>query len=447
MLTVQFGQCGNQVGQTLFSSIASDLYSSSTGVSSKLNSDYVQHGFDKWFKGVSKSGKHLARAVLVDTEQKVINKLCNRNEAATTWGYSSQNIVCQAGGGSANNWGYGYSVKGHQLGSAALEAVRQEIEKMDSVEGILAILSSAGGTGSGVGSYVMEKIRDELPTKTVASAIVLPYASGEVGTQNYNTLLTLAKFVEVTDILLMFENDQIHGVCESLMKIQNANFSDLNNIIAQKLASVLQPVSGTNNVLTSIVHRITPHPQYKIAAIKTSPLVIPSLLQHSGGYKWLPIVRHLKQMLRSPALDLELIDMETRAPSISATSRTTFSYSKSVSNMLITRGSSGDDDPAVDTELTDCKLYVDWVPKVQRISRSHQSRRILGKDKFAALVTNNSLLYRPVDYVVEKAWNCYVHSAFLHQYKQYGVGEDEFLHAFAKVENVVKAYKELNGVE
>lgn len=447
MLTLQFGQCGNQVGHSLFSSITSDLYATNTGVSVKSNSEYVQFGFDTWFEGLSKKSEHFARAVLIDTEQKVIKKICTRDKNPFTWTYSPQNILCQAGGGSANNWGYGYYTKGSELNEAAIDAVRKEVEKVDSFQGILSILSSAGGTGSGVGSYIMEKLRDEYPTKTFTSVIILPYASGEVGTQNYNSLLTLAKFIEITDMVLVFENDQLHSICENLMKIQNTGSDDLNQIIGHKLAAVFQPVYGTTNILSSLTYQITPHPQYKIASIKASPLTLPSTPLYNESYKWLPIFRHLKQMLRAPAFDMELIDMETKMPSRSTPSRTAFIYSKSVSNMLITRGPAVNDDPVATAELNDEKLYVDWVPRTQQFSQLHQPRRLLSKDKFATLVTNNSQLCRPIDAIVEKAWNNYVHSAFLHQYMEHGVGEDDFLQAFAKVENVVKVYQQLNGHE
>ncbi|XP_043585555.1 tubulin delta chain-like [Bombus pyrosoma] len=70
MLTIQFGQCGNQLGHTLFSEVSSDLECANTGVSYKANYQYSEDTFNKWFNGISKSNERLARAVLVDTEQK-----------------------------------------------------------------------------------------------------------------------------------------------------------------------------------------------------------------------------------------------------------------------------------------------------------------------------------------------------------------------------------------
>jgi tubulin delta len=64
-------------------------------------------------------------------------------------------------------------------------------------------------------------------------------------------------------------------------------------------------------------------------------------------------------------------------------------------------------------------------------------------DKFISLATNNSLIHYSFSSVVEKAWKTYIHKAHLHQYRKFGVGEEDFLESFAKMESVVKSYGEL----
>lgn len=44
-----------------------------------------------------------------------------------------------------------------------LEMVQGEVEKCDRLEGFLSLLSLAGGTGSGVGAFVTEILREEFP--------------------------------------------------------------------------------------------------------------------------------------------------------------------------------------------------------------------------------------------------------------------------------------------
>jgi len=67
VVTVQIGQCGNQIGSQFFSTVASDLKSSPNA---RLFSDYEDECVDRFFS-VDERGKWTARAVMVDTEPKV----------------------------------------------------------------------------------------------------------------------------------------------------------------------------------------------------------------------------------------------------------------------------------------------------------------------------------------------------------------------------------------
>ena len=441
MLTIQFGQCGNQLGHNLFSLLSSDVDSRDKTLPRELNYRYSESAFEKWFEGITKEGKRLARAILIDTEQKVVKKICK--QANSKWTYRSQNLICQAGGGAANNWAYGYLIKGPQLKEETLEAVRLEAERADRLEGILLLLSSAGGTGSGVGSHFVELLREEFPTKTLIGSTILPFASGEVGTQNYNTLLTLAKFSEMCDADLLFENEQIHSICTSVLKNFEAKLGDINEIISRKLSAVFQPVEKYVNA-SALVSLIAPHPSYKLASVKSVPYIASNCTAYESSYKWHSHIHHLKQTLRVRTLNYELGDAETKKLSHASSDRSSYKYCKSVSNILITRGTSLTNDPLICDEFKTRDLYVNWISEADRFTHFNQERRLLNQEKFAALVTNNSQIHRPLNLIVDKAWKMYTHAAFLHQYKKFGLEEDDFLNSFAKVENVVKTYKELD---
>lgn len=436
MLTIQFGQCGNQLGYSLFKQLSADLDAKNTGITKKENSAYVEQSFEKWFNGINRDGKHLARAVLVDTEHKVINKICN--DTSDQWTYRSRNSICKSGGGSANNWAYGCLVKGPQLKEEILETTRKEIERTDCFDGILMLLSSAGGTGSGVGSYTADLLRNEFPNKSIVGSIVLPFSSGEVGVQNYNTMLTLARFSESVDLSLIFQNEKIHSICTKLLKNTETKLIDMNEVISRKLCATFQPVNDSwcnTNYLTSTV---ACHPNYKLATIKSAPFIPPSSRQYETFNSWGVYVQDLKQGLGNlPTIDTGLKN------SSRSTSVKPYSYCKSVSNVLISRGKISELDSMNTDDLANENLYVDWTASSDQLTHLSQQRRLLNQEKFLALVTNNSQIHHSLDDIVNKAWTTYTHSAFLHQYKKFGLEEDDFLEAFAKMENVIKNYKSL----
>lgn len=59
--------------------------------------------------------------------------------------------------------------------------------------------------------------------------------------QNYNWVLTLAHLQQLSDALLVHQNDTLHQVCARLLRLQHISFSHLNRVVAQQLAGVLQP--------------------------------------------------------------------------------------------------------------------------------------------------------------------------------------------------------------
>ena len=54
-----------------------------------------------------------------------------------------------------NNWAKGYYIEGAQLLDSVLDAVRREAEQCDHLQGFQVIHSLGGGTGSGLGTLLV----------------------------------------------------------------------------------------------------------------------------------------------------------------------------------------------------------------------------------------------------------------------------------------------------
>jgi Tubulin/FtsZ family, GTPase domain len=70
LVTLQLGQCGNQIGGQFFTTLADDIRFGPNGRSSHVDHSYDETCIDRFFS-VDSSGKWIARAVMVDMEQKV----------------------------------------------------------------------------------------------------------------------------------------------------------------------------------------------------------------------------------------------------------------------------------------------------------------------------------------------------------------------------------------
>ena len=60
--------------------------------------------------------------------------------------------------------------------------------------------SIAGGTGSGLGSYILERMNDRFPKKLIQTYSVFPDAQqGDVVVHPYNSLLAMRRLTECAD--------------------------------------------------------------------------------------------------------------------------------------------------------------------------------------------------------------------------------------------------------
>lgn len=121
MITIQVGQCGNQIGEKLFETLAKDLQdplSIRTAANRfkpqqtqqsdiDINESYVQETKERFFtESAVNSTLLMPRAVLIDMESKVVNKLvakkANENDSYSCQ-FREANSYSQKKG-SGNNW-------------------------------------------------------------------------------------------------------------------------------------------------------------------------------------------------------------------------------------------------------------------------------------------------------------------------------------------------------
>ncbi|XP_076452877.1 tubulin delta chain-like [Babylonia areolata] len=444
IITLQLGQCGNQVGGQLFSSIMDDLHASpaAVGVSPKQNSEYVEESKETFFSERKNSAVPVARAVMVDMETKAISQTMTEAKKSGRWVYPDKQQLHQKRG-SGNNWAHGYCLHGPAVRDSILEMVQREAEKCDRLGGFLSLLSLAGGTGSGVGAYVTEMLRDEFPQAFMVNQVVWPYRTGEVIVQNYNAVLTLAHLYHTADAIVVMENDELHKICSQLLAIKRIAFKDINRVISHKLTSFLQPshlsVSSLHSTLSTRqlgwkLQHLVPHPDHKLLTIRNIPQVSERAMEFST-FQWAGLLKHLRQMLIASAPMEEGIDWRVKAEE---TPRGSSLYDRSLAASLILRGKDlASADPGV---FRDSSLYTPWMSPDMSFNVSTQPRAFSAYEKSATLVSNSRCATRPLDYILEKAWNMFASRAYVHQYVKRGMSEEDFLDAFVTLERVVASY-------
>lgn len=76
--------------------------------------------------------------------------------------------------GAGNNWAKGHYTEGAELVDSVLDVIRKESEKCDCLQGFQLTHSLGGGTGSGMGTLLVSKIREEFPDRIMVTFSVVP---------------------------------------------------------------------------------------------------------------------------------------------------------------------------------------------------------------------------------------------------------------------------------
>ena len=141
--------------------------------------------------------------------------------------------------GAGNNWAKGHYTEGAELVDSVLDVVRKEAEKCDCLQGFQLTHSLGGGTGSGMGTLLVSKIREEFPDriKNTFSVVPSPKVSDTV-VEPYNASPSIHQLVENTDETFCIDNEALYDICFRTLKLQNPTYGDLNHFFSLTMSGV-----------------------------------------------------------------------------------------------------------------------------------------------------------------------------------------------------------------
>ena len=96
--------------------------------------------------------------------------------------------------------------------------------------------SFGGGTGSGFGSLLLERLSVDYGKKSRIEFAVYP--SPQVSTaivEPYNSVLCTHGMLEYSDVAFMVDNEALYDICRRNLSIERPTYTNLNRLIAQVL--------------------------------------------------------------------------------------------------------------------------------------------------------------------------------------------------------------------
>lgn len=170
----------------------------------------------------------------------------------------------------------GYYTEGAELVDQVLDQLRHETENCENLQGFQLIHSLGGGTGSGLGTLLLAKIREEFPDRMLATYSVLPAPKvSETVVEPYNAVLALNQLVENADLVFSFDNEALGNILAKTLKKTSPSYSDLNDLIASVMSGITTPLrfpGQLNSDLRKLATNLIPFPRLHFLTASYAPL-------------------------------------------------------------------------------------------------------------------------------------------------------------------------------
>ena len=295
IITLQLGQCGNQIGFEFWKKLCCEHGINPEGVLE----DFATEGTDRKdvFFYQADDNHYIPRAVLLDLEPRVINSIMNSPYAKL---YNSENVyLSKHGGGAGNNWASGFS-QGSKLHEDVMDIIDREADGSDSLEGFVLCHSIAGGTGSGMGSYMLEALNDKFPKKLIQTYSVFPNQDemSDVVVQPYNSLLTLKRLALNSDCTIVLDNTALNRIATERLHLENPTFGQINSLVSTIMSvstATLRYPSYMNNDLIGLIAPLIPTPRLHFLMTGYTPLTTEQEATNIRKTTVLDVMRRLLQ--------------------------------------------------------------------------------------------------------------------------------------------------------
>jgi tubulin alpha len=139
----------------------------------------------------------------------------------------------------ANNFARGYYSIGKNFVDLCLDKIRKLADNCTDLQGFLMFHSVGGGTGSGLGSLLLERLSADYDKKSKLGFSIYP--SAQVSTaivEPYNSILSTHCLLEHTEATVLFDNEAIYDICKNNLNIERPTYTNLNRLISQVISSL-----------------------------------------------------------------------------------------------------------------------------------------------------------------------------------------------------------------
>lgn len=239
IISISVGQCGNKIGHSFWSTLLEEHHLSKNGKKNLDNKKIDNHDnnaklnvyFQEAKEDIETNSKddtdrrtYVPRCVLIDTSTETLDSI----KASSIGSLFKPDNFISANQNAANNWGKGHYTLGGELIDTIIDTLRKEIESCDCLQGFQMTHSIGGGTGSGLGTLLLTKIKDRYADRINCTYTIFPSEKvSDIVVEPYNAILSIAKMIENSDETFSINNESLYKILKDILRLNDPKYSDL----------------------------------------------------------------------------------------------------------------------------------------------------------------------------------------------------------------------------
>lgn len=423
-IVVSVGQAGNQIAASFWKTLCQehgiDPQTGQTAQGAEPRGNWS--AFFSKLGGEASGGSYVPRTVMVDLEPSVIDHI----RGSTGSLFNPANLISRTEG-AGGNFAVGYLGEGREILPEVMARIEAEVDRCDNVGGIIVIQSTGGGTGSGLGSLIIETIKERHPEFPVLSCAILPSPQvSSVVTEPYNTVFALNTLRRVADACLIFDNEALFQLAHRKWNIESPTVDDLNLLITEALAGLTASMrfSGFLTVeisLRELLTNLVPQPSLHFLMISFAPLTPPD----RSKFEEMGIEEMIRSLFDNGSVFAACSPMEGRF----------------LSTAVLYRGVM-DDKPQADAALAAIREQLPltyWIPTAFKIGYVEQPG--VAHRKSMVLLANNTEVARVLDRICHNFDKLWTRKAFANWYLNEGMSDDQINALRASAQELIQSYQ------
>ena len=304
---------------------------------------------------------------------------------------------------------------------------RKEAEGCDCLQGFQLTHSLGGGTGSGMGTLLISKIREEYPDRMMNTFSVVPSPKvSDTVVEPYNATLSVHQLVENTDETFCIDNEALYDICFRQLKLATPTYGDLNHIVSYTMSGIttcLRFPGQLNADLRKLATNMVPFPRLHFFVPGFVPLVARGTQQYQTQ-----TVKELTTNMFDPKNMMAACDpRHGRYMTVAAIFRGKLSM-KEV------------DQEILNVQSKNSSYFVEWIPSNVKTAVCDIAPR--GLKKSATFIGNTTAIQELYKRISEQFTSMFRRKAFLHWYTGEGMDEMEFTEAESNMNDLVSEYQQ-----